>query len=369
MKRSMAVPNLGKQVYASLTLKNGPGAIVCGVAKQLQNGILYSIEKNVVIKTNDLTLKCNFRNLKYAHQTDFKFKKIVCTGTFVNEEINREVLNVSSVDFSDLKVADQIQFIEFLKKNISQSGINHLALPVFSDENLCLASEWIVGLGNLRGFSYKVDPNNKIQVNVIKLIQILINKQMLTVQNIGTYQLVPPVTFNKEMVEYKESKYDANQNLLIAMFYPDKNTFEFRCESDFNWIEARMDQLTAYKNMSAQIRHVKICGEFVNVDVKLKLYSLNFHSTNVPDSKIKEFLEFLVKQKVVNLALPRLNAFDFKHTYQSLLQIEDLVMIRITDAEKNEKLKELELVVNAELNNRINKDKIEHIKKKNKLDT
>ncbi len=361
-KKPQYKPNVTS--YPSLKLKNVNGAVVFATCTTGNNGRhIYALDSGAEIKSHDLTLKCNFKYIEHTKMNGVFIKKFVCNGTFtIKENLPDELLHYHMLDFTELKIAepDQTAFIEFLKKHTHQQCLRGISLPKLTDVNLCVATDWITGMNNLTAFNYPVDPNNKIQSHVVKLTQALITKRAFPSIN----PVQPNITFSCESIDFKESKYDADQNLIITVFYPDKNTFELKSIHDVESICLKMDQIVALKHKGKRPGLWKLTGTYSAVDIILTVSIMNCNDLVVPDAKVNEFIDFVSKQNLEHLSIPKLSDFDFSDARKKILQIKTLTTFHCHNGDYSSKVKELERVVTYD----INEKQVQQIKKKYKID-
>lgn len=359
-------PNVAN--YPSLKLKNVDGAVVFATRIIGNNGKrICALDAGAEIKSHDLTLKCNFKHIEHTKINGVFIKRFDCNGTFTKKEnLPEDLLHYYAIDFMLLKIAepDQPQFIEFLKKHTDHQRLRDISLPRLTDVNLCAVTDWIMGLGNLTTFNYLVDPNNKIQSHVVKLIQELITKRAFH-NNLYPLQhpVQPNITFSCESIDFKESKYDADQNLIIIIFHPDINILELRSILDVESIRLKMDQIQALKYKGKGPYLWKLTGDYSTVDTVITIFGMNCNDLVVSDDKVNEFIDFISKQKIEHLSIPKLGDFDFSEVRKKILQIKTLTTFQSNHGDYSSKLKELERVVTYD----INEKQVQQIKKKYKI--
>jgi hypothetical protein len=359
--------------YNSVKLVNTPGVILFGIHAFYGKNSFCNFSKEIEIKMRDFTLKCDFKHIEHSLIKGLYVKTMVCTGTFTDKQnLNMQIFRRHTLDFVGLKIADsdQLIFIKFLEKYITFNTLRSISLPRLTDENLCLASDWVTGRSDVALFDYDADPNNKVQLQICKLTQKAVCKKASPKYDPSGTIITghPNIVFKKGIVEYKESKYDIDQNLVVAVFYPEQNTFELKTLNEFENIEARIDQLQTLKSKAGKLKNLKITGDFEFVDIAFTLNILDLSDLIVTNEKINAFLDFLVKQKVAILTIPKLDAFVFEDVYKKVMEIKNLTTVHIKHSDKVPKLRDLKQVLNYDINLRANANPIDQIKKKYKID-
>lgn len=359
--------------YDSVKLVNTPGVILFGTHTFYGKNSFCNFSKGVEIKMWDSTLKCDFKHIEHSPVKGLYFKTMICTGTFTNKQnLDSHIFRLHTLDFAGLTIADsdQLNFIKFLEKNVLFNVLRSVSLPRLTDENLCLASDWVTGRSDIASFDYDADPNNKVQMQIRKLTQKAVYKKASSKTDISA--IINPrkstLIFKKGVVEYKESRYDIDQNLVVAVFYPEQNTFELKTLDEFENIEIRMDQLQTLKSKAGKLKNLKITGDFEPIDIAFTLNILDLSDLNVTNEQINTFLDFLVKQKVAILTIPKLDTFAFEDVYKKVMEIKNLTSVHIKDSDKVPKLKDLKQVLNYDINLRANANPIDQIKKKYKIE-
>lgn len=366
MSMSSSSSSSASAKFKTIILKNAHNTIAFGlVEKDEQDRTTCSFYKPVKIDKFILKLSCIYKHLNHPVITDLQIVELECIGHFDETIKDISLKNIKKFDFSKLFVPPnkQTEFLTFLKTHLPYE-VYGLSLPRLTDLNLAEFTEWLCAI-NLNGFTYDLDPNNKIQSVIVKLV----NKGVVTCPTMTDVFLKSSKTpiFNTSEVEYKESRYDEGKDLIVAMYQPIRNIMTIKFETSQKNYHLNMSQLELFKKQELKERHFKVYGDYVNSNVALIAQSLDFGNISLPDNKLSEFLEWLIKQKVSYLTLPKLKEFTFTNVYTAIMKIEGLTNLSIKDSKTNKELSSLQLVVNYDLTIRNNHSEIEQIKKRNKI--